>query len=133
MRKLAEFEGYLDDFVITREDLLARGLGDRPDFRAYVVPSTDRATLDGMAVTYVVPWTYARAPNLVLKELYVREGARGSGVGRQLMTAVQREAKTLGAFRIVFSVLASNERAKKFYASLGAVYDDHWRNWYLPA
>ncbi|MEM6733182.1 MAG: GNAT family N-acetyltransferase, partial [Myxococcota bacterium] len=81
------------------------------------------------AVTTITRWTYTLRPSLVLKELYVRESARKSGVGRELMAAVMREATSIDAHRVVWSVLANNHAAQRFYESLGARHDPAWQNW----
>ncbi len=136
MRKLAQFEGYLDQFEVTVESLVQNGLGPEATFNAFVAAidaAEGEATLLGMAVTYVVPWTFSLTPNLVLKELFVTSDARGRGVGRMLFAAVIEQARQIGAGRIRWTVLANNESAKKFYRSFGARADPEWENWELDA
>lgn len=55
-----------------------------------------------------------------LKELYVRSGQRGRGVGRALMAWVARDAVELGCARIDWPVQAANARGQAFYEGLGA-------------
>ncbi|MEM6532958.1 MAG: GNAT family N-acetyltransferase [Myxococcota bacterium] len=131
MCKLAEFEGYIDDFKVSPADLVRFGLCQAPAFHAYVVDADKPGQLAGMTVMYVTQWTYAGSPNLVLKELFVDETYRGRGVGRALMAAVRHEAENLGASRIIWKVLTSNEKAQRFYSSLGAVRDLRWQDWSL--
>jgi GNAT superfamily N-acetyltransferase len=85
-----------------------------------------------MAVHYAVSWTYDLRPTLVLKELYVDERARGSGVGKALMTAVIDEGRRIGAARLQWVVLARNDDAKRFYGRFGARHDHVWEPWRLP-
>jgi GNAT superfamily N-acetyltransferase len=56
-----------------------------------------------------------------LKELYVRSGSRGAGVGRALMSWVARYAVDNGCGRIDWPVKASNARGIAFYERLGAM------------
>ena len=133
MRALAVFEGYIDAFRVTEADLLSFGLGPQGRFGAVVAAEAASGRLLGMAVHYVIPWTYDMRPTLVLKELFVAEDARGSGVGQGLMNAVIDEARRIGAPRIDWLVLAGNEAAMAFYRGLGGRQDDTWLRWRLDA
>ncbi|HEV7323086.1 MAG TPA: GNAT family N-acetyltransferase [Ensifer sp.] len=130
MRGLAVFEGYIDRFRVTAADLIEHGLGDNPRFGVLVAVVGDRVI--GIAVHYVIPWTYDLKPTLVLKELFVDETARSSGAGAALIDALKRHAVAIGAPRIEWSVLASNENAKRFYRRQGAVADAIWEPWAMP-
>lgn len=128
MRQLAVFEGYIDEFRVTSESLIRNGFGESARFNVHVA-QIDDGPLVGMAVTYPIHWTFTLAPRLVLKELFVVEAAREKGVGERLFQAVTEEARRLGADRIDWTVLATNERAKRFYRGLGARHDTSWENW----
>ncbi len=52
-------------------------------------------------------------------DIMVTESARGQGIGRQLMNAVDRFASERKIARIVLDVLSANERAIAFYRTLG--------------
>jgi ribosomal protein S18 acetylase RimI-like enzyme len=82
-------------------------------------------------VTYGVPWTYDLKPRWVLKELFVSEGVRSSGIGNKLFEAVTAAAAERGATRIDWTVLPQNERAKAFYRARGGKPDAAWENWTL--
>ncbi len=56
---------------------------------------------------------------LLLKDLFVAEAHRGTGVARQLMTAAMRLAATRGYTRVDWTTDATNARARAFYADLG--------------
>jgi len=129
MRDLAVFEGYIGDFRVTEGDLIAHGLGDNPRFGVLVAELDGRVV--GIAVHYVIPWTYDLKPTLVLKELFVDETARSLGAGAALIAALKSHAAAIGAPRIEWSVLASNDDAKRFYRRQGAVLDAIWEPWAL--
>ena len=130
MRELACFEGYLDQFRVSENDLLERGLGDdsRQEFTAFVAESGSGALL-GHAVVHIVPFTFDLRPTLVLKELYVDGGTRGVGIGQALMAAVMAEGTTQGCARLKWDVLPGNLHAQAFYRSLGGAPDTQWQGW----
>lgn len=130
MRGLAVFEGYIDKFRVTERDLIEHGLGENPRFGVLVADLSGR--IIGIAVHYIIPWTYDLKPTLVLKELFVDETARSSGAGAALIDALKRHAAAIGAPRINWTVLATNENAKRFYRREGAAPDAIWEPWTMP-
>ena len=130
MRELARFEGYIEQFYVTEDDLRQRGLcdGSKQQFFAFVAETGDGKLL-GYALVYVVPVTFDLRPNLMLKELYVNETTRGVGVGHALMAAVLVSAKELGCARLKWNVLPGNTSAQAFYRSIGGAPDTDWESW----
>jgi cyclohexyl-isocyanide hydratase len=56
----------------------------------------------------------------LISRMFVRPDAEGSGVGKLLLREAIVQAESLGDLRQVYlTVLASNERAQRLYASLG--------------
>lgn len=131
MRELARIEGYLPQLAVTERDLLAHGFGPTPCFQAFVGQREPDPSLDGLAVTYLIPWTYDLRPTVVLKELVVAERARGAGVGAALLGEVARYALACGAPRVLWAVLHANQDAQRFYRRCGAKADELWQNWSL--
>ncbi|MFZ6875075.1 GNAT family N-acetyltransferase [Undibacterium sp. Di27W] len=131
MRELAAFEGYLAEFSVTVEDLLARGLdAEQPQFRAYVAV-TAAGDLLAYAALVEVAFTYDLRPDCRLKELYVTAPARQLGVGRALMLAVIAAARQHGCGRLKWDVLPGNSNAKRFYRQLGGEPVRDWEAWVL--
>jgi len=129
MKGLAAFEGYIDDFVVTEDDLVTFGLGDAPAFGAFVAET--EVGLVGMVVFYRIPWTYDKRPTIIMKELFVSDAARGLGVGRLLLQRVAARALELDCPRLQWTVLSTNLRAKKFYSEAGGKTDPDWESWGL--
>jgi len=130
MKELAQFEHYSEYFCVDENELIRRGLGNNshPQFIAFLAQLENFQTV-GYAVVYLVPFTYDLKPNLILKELYVRDHARGLGIGHSLMNTVISYAKTYGCKRLKWDVLPENTSAKYFYRSLGGVPEIGWENW----
>lgn len=131
MHKLAVFEGYDAEFHVTEHALRQSGLGPNPAFTAFVAECQITTQLVGMAVVYPINWTFDLRPTLVLKELYVDDTARDQGIGTALLAAVKHHAKTIGASRINWTVLAGNHRAEEFYRKQGGQPDKKWVPWTL--
>lgn len=130
MRELARFEGYIEQFCVTEDDLLERGLcdGSSQQFFAFVAAAGNGELL-GYALVYVVPFTFDLRPNLILKELYIKETTRGVGIGHALMAAVLGFANELGCGRLKWDVLPGNTAAQAFYRSIGGAPDTDWESW----
>lgn len=69
------------------------------------------ATLDDVPLV----WT----GGIELKELYLRTGAQGAGVGPALMLWAMETARSLEAHKMVLSVWSENVRAQRFYERYG--------------
>ena len=133
MRALARFEGYDAHFAVTAADLLARGLAPAaaPEFVAFVAERA-QGDLLGYAVVVETAFTFDLRPTLTLKELFVREDARGSGAGRALFDRVLAHSRARGAGRLKWDVLPANEPARTFYRHAGGAPDPDWERWLLP-
>lgn len=135
MRALAEYEGYIDEFAVQESDVIEHGLGRNARFQAFVAERAPAATIVGMAVCYLLPWTYDLRPTLVLKELYVSPEERGCSVGTRLMDEVVSTANALNASSVRWTVMNGNTTAESFYRTVGGAPDQKWHNWrmQLPA
>lgn len=63
--------------------------------------------------------TFAARPLVNIHDMAVLPEARGKGVGKALMLAVEAEARKRGACKITLEVLSGNDTAKGLYAALG--------------
>lgn len=124
VRELATYERE-PDAVETTEQMLHDAL-----FGPSPVASCHVAVLDGqvvgMALWYVTFSTWKGVPGLWLEDLFVRESARGTGLGRALLQTLAAVCVERGYARFEWWVLDWNAPAIGFYASLGAVPQDEW-------
>lgn len=123
MRALAEFEGYLDDFAVDADALLARAFGAAAQCQVFVAQTE---SLCGYAVIQSLPFTFDLRPSVRLKELYVVQGQRSNGVGEQLLRRIAHWALEQGAGRLLWDVLAGNDAAERFYSRLGGRREHKW-------
>lgn len=74
---------------------------------------------DGFAVLRFRPSLYAEAPDAYLEELYVAPARRGHGLGRALLEAAIKTARSKGAVHIDLGTSESDVAARGLYASAG--------------
>ena len=121
--ELAAYERVPDAVVATEDDLRRHGFGPEPRFEALL------ASIDGepagFALFYPDFSTWHGRPGLFLEDLYVREWARGRGVGRRLIARLAALAVERDWAALHFNVLDWNP-ARGFYRRLGI---DARREW----
>src|SRR5262249_3758681 len=104
---------------VTIEAVQRDGFGPSPEFRALLAEYDGRV---GGYALYHPSWsTEYGERGLYLYDLYVREGARGHGLGRALMAALAAEAKAQDRTFLWWCSKDWNHEAQEFYARLGAI------------
>lgn len=73
----------------------------------------------GVAVCFLGYSTFAARPLLNLHDLAVVEKARGGGVGRALLAAVETAARARGCVKLTLEVREDNARARRLYRHVG--------------
>jgi GNAT superfamily N-acetyltransferase len=129
IRELAAYERAPDAVVATEENLLRFGFGPERCFEAVIASLDDEPC--GAALFHSRFSTWLGRPTLYLEDLYVREGARGCGIGRALMARLASVALERGWGRIDFHVLDWNP-ARAFYARLGMEHLQEWLRYGAP-
>jgi GNAT superfamily N-acetyltransferase len=125
IRDLAEYEK-LSAHVVASEDDLRRWLfGD--DAVAEVLLAIAGESAVGFALFFRNFSTFLGKPGLYLEDLFVRESARGRGIGKALLAHLAALAVARGYGRVEWAVLDWNQPAIDFYRSLGATMMDDWR------
>jgi len=124
VHELADYERAPEECHLTAKQLHVALFGPDPALFAHV------AELDGEMVGCAL-WfknfsTWDGVHGIYLEDLYVRPGARGSGLGKALLIALAEECVRRGYTRLQWWVLNWNEPAIGFYRSLGAVAMDEW-------
>jgi len=129
VRELAEFEREpAANVEASAADFLRDCFGDRPRAEA-LIGELDGATA-GFALFFHNYSTWLGRAGLYIEDLYVRERARGSGLGRRLVAAVAALAVERRCRRLELSVLHWNP-ARGFYERLGFEAMTEWRPYRL--
>ncbi|RED52096.1 GNAT family N-acetyltransferase [Aestuariispira insulae] len=101
-----------------RDDFADLSLGDDPLCNCLLALNGDRIV--GYMAYYYGTFDTDRA--FYIAGLFVREKARGQGLGRQFMDLAYGLAEKRRAQRIVWQVWVENDPALRFYEGLGAEY-----------
>jgi len=124
VRELAEFERAADKVVATEALLHEAMFGERPVAEA-VMAERDGEPL-GMALFFHNFSTWTGWRGLYLEDLYVTPAARGSGVGKALLSHLAAIAVDRGCSRFEWAVLNWNQKAIDFYRAMGAEPMTEW-------
>jgi GNAT superfamily N-acetyltransferase len=124
VRELAAYEKLGHQVVATEQDL-HRWLFERPIIECVLARENSAAV--GFALFFPSFSTFLGRPGIYLEDLFVREAARGRGVGRALVAYLARLTVERGWGRLEWSVLDWNAPAIGFYRRLGAQVLDDWR------
>ncbi len=125
IRELATYE-QLEHQVVATEALLQQHLFDERPVAETLIADT-QGEPQGFALFFPHFSTFLGRPGIYLEDLYVREAARGHGIGKALLSALARIAVERGWGRVEWAVLDWNAPAIGFYKGLGATLLDDWR------
>jgi GNAT superfamily N-acetyltransferase len=129
IRELAEYEREPDAAKATESDIAAALFNESPAAFCHI------AELDGEVVGFAL-WflnfsTWVGKHGIYLEDLFVRPTARGTGLGKALLTKLIEIARERGYGRVEWSVLDWNTPAHDFYRAMGATPNDEWTTWRL--
>jgi len=118
-REMDKFYGETtDESVEAKTENINRALfSDHP--RVYALVARESDVIVGFA-SYSFLWPAAMSTkSLYLKELYVKQGHRNTGIGRLLMAYVFRVALESDCSRVEWTTDQDNQDAQAFYEKLG--------------
>ena len=124
IRDLAVYEKLAHEVRFDEAVLGEKLFGARP-YAEVVIGELDGAA-QGFALFFHNFSTFEGKPGIYLEDLYVREAARGSGLGKALLAHLAALAVERDCARLEWSVLDWNEPAIGFYRLLGARAMDEW-------
>jgi len=124
IRELALYERAPDAAKASLADIETALFGAKPEVHALIAEWNGAAV--GFAVYFFNFSTWTGKHGVYLEDLFVRESARGQGIGKALLMRLAAIARERGCARLEWSVLDWNEPAIGFYRSLGAKAMDEW-------
>lgn len=127
IRKLADYEKLLHEVVFDTETLRRHLFGPRP--AAEVIIGEIDGAPKGFALYFQTFSTFEGKPGIYLEDLFVEPDARGSGLGRALLSKLASLVVERGGARLEWSVLDWNALGKGFYRTIGAASVDGWERW----
>jgi len=128
--ELAVFEREPPERVrLTEADLVKDAFGPQPACEILVAERHDGRLL-GFTLFLNNYSTWEGRRGIHVEELYVREEARGTGLGRRLLQAVASVAAERGCPRVDLNVLQWNP-ARQFYERVGLYHIDQWVHYRL--
>lgn len=139
IKALARYEGLEDDVTAGEADIgdALFGTGLLRASIAWVVTEggggSESYALGEAAAGFILYYrnfsTFRGKTGFYVEDVFVEERFRGQGIAHELFRAVADEARRSGAFCLQWSVLDWNERAQRFYRSIGAAPLDGWELW----
>ena len=129
IKELADYERLLDQVIATEELLEETLFGENSNVE--VLLACDENQILGFALYFRTFSTFLGRPGIYLEDLFVREFARGKGIGEALLRRIARSTLEMGGGRLEWSVLDWNESAISFYKKIGAVPLDGWTTFRL--
>jgi GNAT superfamily N-acetyltransferase len=125
IKALAIFEKEpVEQVRITPADVKRDGFGEHRRFEV-VIAEVDRKAV-GFALFFPNYSTWEGKPGIYIEDIFVDESMRGTGIGRKLIAAVAKIAKSRGCARIDLAVLNWNP-ARGFYNRLGFRHAEPWQ------
>ena len=124
IRDLADYEKLAHEVRFDEAVLGEKLFGARP--YAEVVIGELNGAAQGFALFFHNFSTFEGKPGIYLEDLFVRPAARGSGLGKALLSHLAMLAVERDCARLEWSVLDWNEPAIGFYQKLGARLMDDW-------
>ncbi|MDX6751800.1 GNAT family N-acetyltransferase [Geminicoccaceae bacterium 1502E] len=123
VREHALFEGEPKAVRASLEDYRRASAGPQPAFECLIAEVGGRTAGIALFFHNFSSWTGRRG--VFLDDLFVREWARGRGVGEALVRQLARLALERGCLRLELSVMDGNP-ADGFYKRLGLRHADEW-------
>ena len=129
IKELADYERLLDKVIATEELLEETLFGENSNVE--ILLACDENKILGFALYFRSFSTFLGRPGIYLEDLFVREFARGKGIGEALLRRIARRTLEMGGGRLEWSVLDWNQPAISFYKKMGAIPLDEWTTFRL--
>jgi GNAT superfamily N-acetyltransferase len=90
------------------------------DSHSIFIAEEPNGTILGYGSVHWLPYLFLPGPEGLISELFVREAARGQGIGRELLRKIEAEARARGCARLSLINLRNRESyMRQFYVKAG--------------
>ncbi len=127
---LAEYQGVGDRVHVNAAELRRAGFGPTPQFEAIIAEDHGEPVGLAMFQTHYTIWE--GASSLQITDLFVDEGARGTGVGFRLVQEVARTARDRGCTALQLNMVHANP-SRTSLDRIGFVHQDDLLHYRLDA
>ncbi len=79
----------------------------------------DQGEIVGFTNLMTIYSVWSKGLALIIDDLYIDEGSRGKGLGKQTMEEIENYARSNGYKRLQFQSEETNPKAKAFYTKIG--------------
>ncbi len=124
IRKLAEYEGLLDEVEVSEAQLNAALFSPNP--RVFADIAEWNGVPAGFALWFYNFSTFRGRHGIYLEDVFVEPRLRGRGIGKALLATLAKRCLDEGLGRLEWWVLDWNEATIDFYQALGAKAMDEW-------
>lgn len=124
IKELAEYEKLAHEVVATEDVLKETLFGDKVHAEVII------GYLNNLPISFALYFhnfsTFLGRPGIYLEDLFVKQSARGKGIGQKMLAYLANLAKSRKCGRLEWWVLDWNKTAIDFYKRLGAKPMDEW-------
>jgi GNAT superfamily N-acetyltransferase len=122
LRDIGWFESFKSEPIEVASRRVRRHLDQclADESHSLFVAQTPDGAIVGYGSVHWVPYLFLPGPEGYVSELFVRESARGQGLGSELLRTIETEAKTRGCARLSLINLRNRESyMRQFYVKAG--------------
>jgi GNAT superfamily N-acetyltransferase len=122
LRDIGWFESFKSEPIEVASRRVRRHLDQclADESHSLFVAQTPDGAIVGYGSVHWVPYLFLPGPEGYVSELFVRESARGQGLGSELLRTIETEAKTRGCVRLSLVNLRNRESyMRQFYIKAG--------------
>ena len=106
------------EVAATEAKLLRAGFGAEPLFSSILAEAKGEAV--GYAIYSLAFWADSMKGMVLLTDLFVREGWRSRGIGREIIDRLAEIGRDADCEMLMWTVWTENPAARRFYERLGA-------------
>jgi GNAT superfamily N-acetyltransferase len=122
LREIGWFESFKSEPIEVASQRVRRHLEQclADNSHSILVAKAPDGRIVGYGSVHWLPYLFLQGPEGFVSELFVRESARGQGVGRALLRNIEKEARARGCVRLSLINLRNRESYRRqFYVKTG--------------